>query len=154
MSETTPTYYYTSSLSFAQSQTDLRTPFYTNFVRAIQSSAAMAEVVAGLLASAFVSIAKDKLGSAIAEQASLLWNFTDDLEEMKDHLETISAALEDAERRSVKEKLVQLLLKRLKDVALDISDVLEDYQDTSDQATAKVRSFTLLYSPRPKTISI
>jgi len=114
----------------------------------------MAEEVAGLLASAFVSIAKDKLSSAIAEQASLLWNFTDDLEEMKDHLETISAALEDAERRSVKEKLVQLLLKRLKDVALDISDVLEDYQDTSDQATAKVRSFTLLYSPRPKTISI
>ena len=103
----------------------------------------MAEVVAGLLASAFVSIAKDKLGSAIAEQANLLWNFGGDLEGMKD-----------AETRSVKEKLVQLLLKRLKDVALDISDVLEDYQDTSDQATAKVRSFTLLYSPRPKTISI
>jgi len=123
-------------------------------VRAIQSSAAMAEVVAGLLASAFVSIAKDKLGSAIAEQANLLWNFGGDLKGMEDALETISAALEDAERRSVKEKLVQLLLKRLKDVALDISDVLEDYQDTSDQATAKVRSFTLLYSPRPKTISI
>ena len=114
----------------------------------------MAEAVAGLLTSGFVKIAKDTLGSAIGNQASLLWNFTDDLQEMKDHLETISAALEDAERRSVKEKLVQLLLKRLKDVALDISDVLEDYQDTSDQATAKVRSFTLLYSPRPKTISI
>lgn len=100
----------------------------------------MAEAVAGLLTSAFVNIAKDKLSSAIAEQANLLWKFGGDLEDMKDVLETISAALEDAKRRSVKEKLVQLCLQRLKDVALDISDVLEDYQDTSDQATSKVRS--------------
>ena len=110
MSETTPTYYYTSSLSFAQSQTDLRTPFYTNLVRAIQSSAAMAEIVAGLLASAFVSIAKDKLGSAIAEQANLQWNFGGDMEGMKNALETISAALEDAERRS--RMLSRLMLYR------------------------------------------
>jgi hypothetical protein len=102
----------------------------------------MAEAVAGLLTSAFVNIAKDKLGSALAEQANLLWNFGGDLEDMKDVLETISAALEDAERRSGKDKLVQLWLKRLKDVALDISDVLEDCQDTSDQATSKVRSNT------------
>lgn len=75
----------------------------------------MAEAVAGLLASAFVSIAKNKLGSALGQQATLLWNFGKDLEEMKDDLETISAALEDAERRSVKEQLVRLWLKRLKD---------------------------------------
>ncbi|CAD6255978.1 unnamed protein product [Miscanthus lutarioriparius] len=97
----------------------------------------MAEAVAGLLTSAFVNIAKDKLGSAIGrEQANLLWNFGGDLEEKKDALETISAVLEDAERRSGKEKLVQLCLKQLKDIALDISDVLEDYQDTTDQAAA------------------
>ena len=70
----------------------------------------MAEAVAGLLASAFVSIAKDKLGSAIAEQANLLWNFGGDLEGMKDALETISAALEDAERRS--RMLSRLMLYR------------------------------------------
>ena len=104
----------------------------------------MAGEVAALLASGFVSIAKDKLGSAIAEQASLLWNFGVELEDMMDVFETISAVLEDAERRSVKEKLVQLWLKRLKDVALDISDLLEDYQDTSDQANAKVRSYYTL----------
>ncbi|CAD6253009.1 unnamed protein product [Miscanthus lutarioriparius] len=97
----------------------------------------MAEAVAGLLTSGFVKIATAKLGSAIGDQASLLWNFTDDLEGMKNVLEIISEKLEDAERRSIKENRVQLLLKRLKDVALDISDVLEDYQDTRDQATAK-----------------
>ncbi|CAN6197930.1 unnamed protein product [Urochloa humidicola] len=98
----------------------------------------MAEVLAGWLTSAVVGIAKDKLASAIKEQANLLWNFGNDLEEMKSVLESISAALQDAERRSVKETLVQLWLKRLKNAALDISDMLEDYQDSSsDQLTAK-----------------
>jgi hypothetical protein len=49
----------------------------------------MAEAVAGLLMSAFVNIAKDKLGSAIGEQANLLSNFCGDLDNMKDVLETI-----------------------------------------------------------------
>jgi hypothetical protein len=69
-----------------------------------ESSAAMAEVLAGLLTSAVVGIAKNKLASAITEQANLLWNFGDDLEGMNSVLESISAALQDAERRSVKEK--------------------------------------------------
>ena len=106
-------------------------------------SAAMAEVLAGFLTSAVVNIAKDKLASAIAEQANLLWNFGDDLENMNSVLESISAALQDAERRSVKEKSVQLWLKRLKNAAFDISDLLDDYQDTSDRLTAaKVSSCT------------
>uniref|UniRef100_K3ZNA3 Disease resistance N-terminal domain-containing protein n=1 Tax=Setaria italica TaxID=4555 RepID=K3ZNA3_SETIT len=99
----------------------------------------MAESLAGLLASAVVSIAKDKLAAAIAEEANLLWNFGDDLEDMNSVLEAISVALQDAERRSAKEKLVQLWLKRLKHVAVDIADMLEDYQDTSDRLTAKIR---------------
>ncbi|CAL4990931.1 unnamed protein product [Urochloa decumbens] len=97
----------------------------------------MAEVLAGLLTSAVVGIAKDKLAAAIAEQANLLWNFGDDLENMNSVLESISAALQNAERRSVKEKSVQLWLKRLKHAAIDISDLLQDYQDTSDRLTAK-----------------
>ncbi|CAO2142904.1 unnamed protein product [Urochloa humidicola] len=101
----------------------------------------MAEVLAGLLTSAVVNIAKDKLASAIKEQANLLWNFGDDLEDMNSVLESISAALQDAETRSAKEKLVQLWLKRLKKAALDISDMLEDYQDTSERLTAKVYIF-------------
>jgi len=103
----------------------------------------MAEILAGFLTSAVVNIAKDKLASALAGQANLLWNFEDDLEDMKSVLESISAALQDAERRSVKEKLVQLWLKRLKNAALDISDMMEDYQDTSDRLTAAmVSSYT------------
>ncbi|CAN6226799.1 unnamed protein product [Urochloa humidicola] len=101
----------------------------------------MAEVLAGLLTSAIVGIAKDKLASAIKEPASLLWNFSNDLEDMNSVLESISAALHDAERRSAMEKLVQLWLKRLKHAAMDISDMLQDYQDTSDRLSAKVRTY-------------
>jgi hypothetical protein len=35
----------------------------------------------------------------------------------------------DAEQQSVKKETVQLWLKRLKDAALDISDMMDDYQD-------------------------
>ncbi|XP_034607162.1 putative disease resistance protein RGA4 [Setaria viridis] len=93
--------------------------------------------LAGSLTSAVVSIAKDKLAAAIVEQANSLWNFGDDLEDMNLVLEAISAALQDAERRSAKEKLVQLWIKRLKHAALEIADMLEDYQDNSDRLTAK-----------------
>jgi hypothetical protein len=68
--------------------------------------------MAEVLASLLTS-AKDKLSAVIANQA---------------------------EKRSVKEKLVQQWLKRLKNAALDISDMLEDYQDTSDRINAKVSS--------------
>jgi hypothetical protein len=91
-----------------------------------------------LLTSAIVSIAKDKMASAIAGQANLLWNFGNDLEDMNSVLESISAALQDVKRRSAKEKLVQLWLKRLKHAALDISHMLEDYQDNSGELKAKV----------------
>jgi hypothetical protein len=55
----------------------------------------MAEILlAASLTSAAVGIAKDKLTSAVAGQANLLWNFGgDDLEDMKELLESISAAL-------------------------------------------------------------
>jgi hypothetical protein len=98
----------------------------------------MAEILAGSLTSAVVDIAKGKLTSAVAEQANLLWNFGDDLQDMREVLEFISAALQDAEKRSARERLVQHWLKRLKHAAWDISDLLEDYQDTSERLTAKV----------------
>ncbi|CAL5052286.1 unnamed protein product [Urochloa decumbens] len=98
----------------------------------------MAEIVAGLLTSAVVKIAADKLNSAITEQVKLLWTFSSDLEDMKDIMESMAAVLEDAEKRSVREKSVRLWLKRLRDAALDISDMMDDYQDTDMHAAAKM----------------
>jgi hypothetical protein len=103
----------------------------------------MAEFVAGLITPAIVKIASDKLSSAIAEQAGLVWNFRRDLNDMKGTMESIAAVLKDAQQESVRNESVRLWLKRLKDAALDISDMMDDYQDT--QPTAKVLKLLLQY---------
>ncbi|GJN10545.1 hypothetical protein PR202_ga28646 [Eleusine coracana subsp. coracana] len=97
----------------------------------------MVGFVAGLIASAAVKISSDKLCSALSEQAGLLWNFRKDLEDMKDTMESIAAVLKDAEKQSVKNESVRVWLKRLKHAALDISDMMDDYQDATTQPTAK-----------------
>lgn len=92
-----------------------------------------------LIAPAVVKIATDKLSTAIGERVGLLWNFRKDLEEMKDTMEAMAAVLKDAEQQSVRNESVRLWLKRLKDAAHDISDMMDDYNDTDTQPTAKVR---------------
>ncbi|PUZ50843.1 hypothetical protein GQ55_6G097000 [Panicum hallii var. hallii] len=89
--------------------------------------------VAGLLASAIVTQVGSKLGSVIGDQVSMLCCFEDDMVDMKETLETIGATMEDAEKRSIKEKEVQLWLKRLKNAALDISDMIDEFQPDSKQ---------------------
>jgi hypothetical protein len=111
----------------------------TQGLGAIQSCAAMAGV-AGLLTSALVKIVGDKLGSTIGQQANLVWNFSRDLEDMKDTLESMAAVLKDAERRSIREDSVRLWLKRLKNAALDISDMLDEFEVNSKLTQGKVRS--------------
>uniref|UniRef100_A0A0D3GY52 Uncharacterized protein n=1 Tax=Oryza barthii TaxID=65489 RepID=A0A0D3GY52_9ORYZ len=92
--------------------------------------------VVGLLAMAVVREAGAKLGAAIGEQVMMLCGFKEDLEDMKDMLESMAAVLKDAERRSVTEESVLLWLKRLKNAAYDISDMLDEFQDKSKSATA------------------
>ncbi|KAI4983191.1 hypothetical protein ZWY2020_023683 [Hordeum vulgare] len=94
--------------------------------------------VAGLLASAVVSAVGNKLGSAIGDEVTMLWSFKDDLKDMKDTLESMEAALKDAERRSVKEELVRLWLNRLKHAAYDISYMLDEFQANSEPASRKM----------------
>lgn len=96
--------------------------------------------VAGLLTSAIVKMVGDKLGSTIGQQANLVWTFSRDLEHMKDTLESMAAVLKDAERRSIWEDSVQLWLKRLKHAALDISDMLDQFQANSKPTSRKVCS--------------
>jgi methyl-accepting chemotaxis protein len=110
----------------------------------------MAEVVAaGLLTSAVVTIAVRKLGSAIEEQSNLAWNFSDHLQDMKDTMESIAAVLKDAEKQSVQTEQGRLWLKRLKNTAQGISDMMDNYQDQSAQQVRKLLQaigITLIYA--------
>ncbi|XP_030940104.1 putative disease resistance protein RGA4 [Quercus lobata] len=74
-------------------------------------------------------VAKGILGNLIplvTEQIGLAWGFKDELTRLRDSVEMIQAVLADAERRQVGEERVKLWLQRLKDVAYDADDVLDE----------------------------
>ncbi|VAI51711.1 unnamed protein product [Triticum turgidum subsp. durum] len=99
--------------------------------------------VAGLLASAVVSAVGNKLGSAIGDEVTMLCSFKDDLQDMKDTLEYMEAALKDAEKRSVTEELVRVWLNRLKHAAYDISYMLDEFKANSEPASRKLDCFAI-----------
>ncbi|KAL6623608.1 hypothetical protein ACP70R_033487 [Stipagrostis hirtigluma subsp. patula] len=94
------------------------------------------------MAEAIVKMVSNRLSSTLVEQANMLWNFSGDLSEMKDTLEAIGATLDDAEKQSIKNKMVQLWLKRLQNAAYDISDMLDEFETDVQQATEMLWIFS------------
>lgn len=60
-----------------------------------------------------------------------MWRFKDDLKEMTETLKFVEAGIRDTERRSVKDEVARLWLKRLKKAAYDISDMFEEFEANS-----------------------
>ncbi|XP_050241564.1 putative disease resistance protein RGA3 isoform X2 [Quercus robur] len=79
------------------------------------------------MAETVISAVLGKLIPVATEQISLVWGFEELLTELQDSLTTIRAVLTDAERREVEEERVKLWLLRLKDVAYDVDDVLDEF---------------------------
>jgi hypothetical protein len=102
----------------------------------------MAEV-GGMLASAVLSVVFKQISAIIEGQISLQQDFTKDLKKMKMTLESLTAVLKDAERKSVDSNHVQLWLKRLKNAMYDISDMLDEFEADTQQpaASSKVRAY-------------
>ncbi|KAF0912141.1 hypothetical protein E2562_013031 [Oryza meyeriana var. granulata] len=96
------------------------------------------EDVVGLLASAIVTQVVGKASSAMGDQVMLLCNYKDDL---KETLKSMEAVLKDAEGRSVKDEHVRLWLKRLKNVALDISDMLDEFDTHNDKNASSTKLY-------------
>uniref|UniRef100_A0A0D9WES7 NB-ARC domain-containing protein n=1 Tax=Leersia perrieri TaxID=77586 RepID=A0A0D9WES7_9ORYZ len=93
--------------------------------------------VGEVLASIVLREVARKLGSAAGDQITAQWNFTKELDGMRMTLESVRALLRDAERRSAREEAVRLWLKRLKNAAYDISDMLDDFQTNASDAGKK-----------------
>ena len=83
----------------------------------------MAEIILSVVAEEILG----KLISVATEQINLAWGFKEELTKLLDSLTTIQAVLADAERRQGSEELVKLWLRRLKDVAYDADDVLDEF---------------------------
>ena len=82
------------------------------------SEIALVNVIAGEILNKVISLC--------TEQISLAWVFEDELTQLRDSLTMTQAVLADAERRQGKEEFVRLWLQRLKDVAYDADDVLDE----------------------------
>uniref|UniRef100_A0A2N9HVB2 Rx N-terminal domain-containing protein n=1 Tax=Fagus sylvatica TaxID=28930 RepID=A0A2N9HVB2_FAGSY len=70
---------------------------------------------------------KDGSWADSTEQISLAWGFKEELTRLRDSFTMIQAVLADAERRQVREEPVRLWLLRLKDVAYDADEVLDEF---------------------------
>ncbi len=68
-----------------------------------------------------------KLKSLANEQISLSWGFKEDLTRLRHSFTNCQGLLADAERRQVREESVRLWLQRLKGVAYDAEDVLDEF---------------------------
>ncbi|VAI69514.1 unnamed protein product [Triticum turgidum subsp. durum] len=90
--------------------------------------AAAAAVVGGMVASGVIKVVIKQLGSAIVGKIKLHKKLTEDLEKLKMTLESVEAALSDAERRSITDRSALLWVNRLKAAMYDISDMLDDYE--------------------------
>ncbi|KAF0927550.1 hypothetical protein E2562_034259, partial [Oryza meyeriana var. granulata] len=97
--------------------------------------------VGEVLASVVLREVARRLGSAVGDQITTQWNFTKDLDGMRMTLESVNALLRDAERRSAREEPVRLWLKRLKNAAYDISEMLDEFQTAATDAGKKTGVF-------------
>ncbi|KAK9146871.1 hypothetical protein Sjap_006774 [Stephania japonica] len=84
----------------------------------------MAEVVAGPLIEILIS--------SIQREIALVWVVKTEARKLSNTLSAIRDVLADAEEKQIKNKKVRDWLMRLKDVAYDAQDVLDDCTDVRD----------------------
>ncbi|EOY04544.1 Uncharacterized protein TCM_019781 [Theobroma cacao] len=76
---------------------------------------------------AVVEVILAKVISLAAEQISLALGFKEELTLLHDSLTIIQALLQDADRRQEEDRAVKLWLEKLRDVAYEADDVLDEF---------------------------
>ncbi|XP_058107280.1 putative disease resistance protein RGA3 [Magnolia sinica] len=79
------------------------------------------------MAYSLVSTAVDKLNSILQDEVALLVGVTDEIEKLSSTFTLIQAVLKDAETRQLKDKAVKIWLEKVKDVAYDVDDILDEW---------------------------
>ena len=110
-------------LSATSDLSEFRTPPSQKKKRIQNTKPKMAETILSVFADEILG----KLISVATEQISLAWGFREDLTRPLDSLEMIQDVLADAERRQESDRSVRRWLQRLKDVAYDADDVLDEF---------------------------
>ncbi|GLJ19205.1 hypothetical protein SUGI_0345020 [Cryptomeria japonica] len=95
--------------------------------------------MAGAIAQGVIGKLTEMIIQQAAEEAALVFNFTRDFDWLKEELTSISACLAHADSRAVQEKSVKTWLHRVRDVAWDAEDIVEE--------CAVRRLYTSIYNP-------
>ncbi|KAJ4825094.1 hypothetical protein Tsubulata_016805 [Turnera subulata] len=88
-----------------------------------------------------------KVGSLAVQGIQLGWEFKENLLKLKQSLEFIGAVLHDAEERQAREASVKIWLQKLREVAYEAEDVLDEFgyevlrRKVETTPTEKVRNF-------------
>ncbi|XP_026431528.1 putative disease resistance protein RGA1 [Papaver somniferum] len=102
-------------------------------------------VFEGILTNSATEILK-KLVPVVAQEISLAWGVKDELKKLQDTLEMILLVIADAERKQLNDAAIGLWLRRLKDVAYDANDVMNEY--CYETMRRSVRGNNLMYKAR------
>jgi len=78
-----------------------------------------------MILDAFVNRFKNLLVQLVEEKVTMLLGVDDEIDKLQSTLQTISTALEDAERRRIDNKAVDIWLKKLKDVMYYMDDIFD-----------------------------
>lgn len=105
--------------------------------------------------SPIIEVVIGKLGSCIWKEIGLLWGVDDDIQKLRRLLLTISAVLNEAERRSISDGTLRNWLRDLKDAAFEVDDVVDEFQTEAlrrrmeghSSITRKVRDLFFNHNP-------
>ncbi|XP_058107194.1 disease resistance protein RGA2-like isoform X2 [Magnolia sinica] len=75
-----------------------------------------------------VSTVGEKLKTVLQDEVALLVGVNSEIEKLSSTFTLIQAVLEDAESRRVKDKAVTIWLEKVKDVAYDVDDILDEWR--------------------------
>ncbi|XP_058108884.1 putative disease resistance protein RGA3 [Magnolia sinica] len=74
-----------------------------------------------------VSMAVEKLNTILQDEVALLVGVTNEIERLSSTFTLIQAELEDAESQRVMQRAVKIWLEKVKDVAYDVDDILDEW---------------------------
>ncbi|XP_077216345.1 putative disease resistance protein RGA3 [Tasmannia lanceolata] len=83
--------------------------------------------MADLLLSPLVDTIVGKLMDSVIQEITLLWGVDEEVENLSTTLSAIQAVLQDAEEQQVSSNAVKVWLRKLKDVAYDADDVVDEF---------------------------
>ncbi|GJN35403.1 hypothetical protein PR202_gb24178 [Eleusine coracana subsp. coracana] len=90
----------------------------------------MASAAAWRSASAIAGLVASKLGELVWDEATLLWRFKDDMDDLKETAWEVEALMHDADSRSDHNQgqTMRVWMNKSKSAAYDIEDLLDEFE--------------------------